>query len=181
MKYAVLLRGVNVGGKNKISMSVLKSSLEEADFKDVVTLLNSGNVVISHSSSNKKQIAKKIENLLTQNFTFDSELIKVLVLNSDELEAVIKNAPAHFGSQPEKYHNDVVYMIDVDTEEAFKIFNINPEVDSVWKGDGVIYFQRLSEKRTKSKLSRIISTPIYKSMTIRTWNTTVKLLDLLTA
>ena len=44
-------------------------------------------------------------------------------------------------------------------------------------GDGVIYSQRVSALRTKSRLSRIASTPFYKSMTIRSWSTTVKLLN----
>jgi uncharacterized protein (DUF1697 family) len=43
----------------------------------------------------------------------------------------------------------------------------------------VIYSQRLSSQRTKSRLNKIMATPVYKSMTIRSWNTTTKLLELL--
>ncbi|MFN2195678.1 MAG: DUF1697 domain-containing protein, partial [Anaerolineales bacterium] len=52
-------------------------------------------------------------------------------------------------------------------------------VDQVWPGDDVIYSQRLSALRTKSRLSKIMGTPAYKSMTIRNWNTTTKLLEIL--
>ena len=44
-RYIALLRGINVGGKNKISMKELKAGFEELGFRDVVTYLNSGNVI----------------------------------------------------------------------------------------------------------------------------------------
>ncbi|MCA9911371.1 MAG: DUF1697 domain-containing protein, partial [Anaerolineae bacterium] len=59
-------------------------------------------------------------------------------------------------------------------------FNPREGVDNVWPGEGVIYSQRLSAQRTKSRLNRIMAAPAYKSMTIRNWNTTTKLLDMLT-
>jgi uncharacterized protein (DUF1697 family) len=52
-------------------------------------------------------------------------------------------------------------------------------VDSVWPGKGVIYHQRLSAQRTKSRLNRVMATPFYKSMTIRNWATTMKLAEML--
>ena len=50
-------------------------------------------------------------------------------------------------------------------------------VDEVWPGKGVIYSQRLSAQRTKSRLAKIVGTPAYKSMTIRSWATTLALLE----
>jgi len=47
-------------------------------------------------------------------------------------------------------------------------------------GDGVLYSQRLSAERTRSRLSKIIGTPLYRSMTIRNWSTTMKLWGLMT-
>ena len=58
------------------------------------------------------------------------------------------------------------------------IFNPREGVDKIWPGEGVVYSQRLGSERTKSRLSKIIESPLYKSMTIRSWNTTVKLLTL---
>jgi uncharacterized protein (DUF1697 family) len=51
-------------------------------------------------------------------------------------------------------------------------------VDRAWPGTGVVYFQRLSARRTASRMGRIVGTPEYKRMTIRSWRTTTKLLDL---
>ena len=63
--------------------------------------------------------------------------------------------------------------------QAVPAFSPKEGVDTVWPGAGVIYSQRLSAKRTQSRLNRVMSSPAYKSMTIRNWNTTTKLLELL--
>ena len=54
-------------------------------------------------------------------------------------------------------------------------------VDQAFAGKGVLYFSRLSSRATQSQLSRIIMLPVYQNMTIRNWNTTTKLLNMLEA
>jgi uncharacterized protein (DUF1697 family) len=49
-------------------------------------------------------------------------------------------------------------------------------VDEAWSGDGVLYFQRLSARRTQSRMGAIVGTPEYRLMTIRSWATTTTLL-----
>ena len=61
-----------------------------------------------------------------------------------------------------------------------RAFDPREGVDQVWAGNGVIYSQRLSAQRTRSRLSKIAGSPFYKNMTIRNWNTTTTLLELLT-
>ena len=51
----------------------------------------------------------------------------------------------------------------------------------MWPGKGVIYHQRLSAQRTKTRLNKVMGSPVYKSMTVRNWATTVKLLEMLGA
>jgi uncharacterized protein (DUF1697 family) len=179
-KYIVLLRGINVGGKNKIPMTELKKSFEELGFEKVSTYIQSGNVLLQ-SKLSPKTIAQKIETILPKKFKLDSSIIKVLPLTLAELKPVIKNKPKGFGDQPEKYHSDVIFLMDIDSKEAMSVFKPREGVDMVWPGKGVIYSQRLSSQRTKSRLNKIMGTPAYKSMTIRNWNTTMKLLELLTS
>jgi uncharacterized protein (DUF1697 family) len=52
-------------------------------------------------------------------------------------------------------------------------------VDQAFAGKGVLYFSRLVAKASQSRMSRIVSLPIYKRMTIRNWNTTMRLAALL--
>jgi uncharacterized protein (DUF1697 family) len=175
--YVVLLRGINVGGKNKVPMAELKKCLEELSFSNVLTYIASGNVILQ-SSKNAAEIKTQIETILPKTFKLDSELIKVLVLDGVQLQAVVDNKPENFGGQPEMYYSDAIFLMDVSADEAMKIFNPREGVDKVWAGNGVIYSQRLSAQRTKSRLSTMMISPLYKSMTIRSWNTTMKLLDL---
>jgi len=180
MQYVALFRGVNVGGKNKLPMSELKACLENLGLKNVRTHINSGNALFE-SNDDARAIARKIEATLVQVFQFDSDIIKVLVLSKNQLAGIIKDAPKGFGQEPDTYHSDVAFLIDVDAKEAFGAFDRNPEVDTMWLGSGVVYYRRLSAKRTKSRLSRVIGKPVYKSMTIRSWSTTIKLFALLSS
>lgn len=176
--YVILLRGINVGGKNKVSMAELKKCLEELGFSSVVTYIASGNVILK-SGKHANEVKDKIEKALPKAFALDSELIKALVLTHDQLQTVVDDRPKGFGEQPDKYHSDVIFLMDIDSTHAMSVFNPREGVDKVWSGDGVIYSQRLSALRTKSRLSNIIGTPPYKSMTIRSWSTTIKLLDMI--
>ncbi len=176
--YLILLRGINVGGKNIVPMLGLKSCLEELGFANVSTYIASGNVILE-SNKPASEIEAQIEAALIKSFKLDSDLIKVLALTRNQLQAVIDNKPQGFGDQPEKYHSDAIFLMGIDAAQAMPVFNPRQGVDRVWSGDGVIYSQRLSAERTKSRLSKIMASPLYKSMTIRSWNTTIKLLDIL--
>ncbi len=177
-KYVILLRGINVGGKNKISMAELKSCLKKQCFEHVNTYIQSGNILLQ-SALDARTIGPEIEKLLSQKFKLDSPLIKVLVLSDSKLKAVIDEKPEGFGEYPKKYHSDVIFLMGIDSSQAIALFNPREGVDRVWPSNGVIYSQRLSALRTKSRLSKVTGTPEYKSMTIRNWNTALKLLVLL--
>lgn len=174
MKYVALLRGINVGGKNKISMADLKTCFENLGYQEVSTYINSGNVLFTSDKSDDF-LSHEIEDTLLTKFKFDSEIIKTLVISEPKLKSVIRSAPEGFGSEPEKYYSDVIFLIGSTSSEVFPQIDVNPAVDNVWRGDGVIYYQRLSAQLTKSRLSKIVGKPVYKSITIRTWNTVNKL------
>lgn len=176
--YLVLLRGINVGGKNKVPMAELRSVLEDLGFANVSTYIASGNVLLDSNLSAGK-VASKIEDALPKRFKLDAELIRIAVLTRAELEAVVKRRPKGFGDAPAKYHSDAIFLMGIDANESMAVFNPREGVDTVWPGDRVIYSQRLSAERTKSRLGRIAGTPAYGSMTIRSWQTTLALLELM--
>ena len=176
--YIVLLRGINVGGKNKVPMASLKKCLEDLGFSNVSTYIASGNVILD-SDKHPTEIKDRIEKALPASFKLHSELIKVLILSRNQLQAIIDNKPKGFGEQPMKYHSDAIFLMGIDSTQAIQVFDPREGVDKVWPGDGVIYSQRLSSQRTKSRLNKMMGTPAYKSMTIRNWSTTTKLLEIL--
>ena len=177
-RYLVLLRGINVGGKNIVPMARLRELLEELGYSDVRTYIASGNVLLS-SDRAPADLKREIEEALPKAFKLDSELIAVLVLTKAQLRAVVDKRPTGFGDHPDTYHSDAIFLIGIDAPTAFEVFDPHPEVDRVWPGKGVIYSQRVSAQRTKSRLNKAITTPLYKSMTIRSWATTLALLALM--
>ena len=175
--YVVLLRGVNVGGKNKIAMKTLRERLGKAGFSNVSTYIASGNVILG-SDESAEDVRVRVERALSEGFDADGGPIKALVLTRDQLRAIVDGRPEGFGDQPQTYHSDAIFLIGIDAAQAIEVFDPREGVDRVWAGDGVIYSQRLSAERTKSRLSKMMGTPEYKSMTIRNWNTTTALLKM---
>ena len=176
--YVILLRGINVGGKNIIPMAELRIMLAEDGFVDVATYIASGNVLLS-SDLPAAEVKTRIEEVLAKNFNLDDGFVKALVLTPAQMQAVIDGKPPGFGEEPEKYHSDVLFLMELDARAVMPIFDPREGVDQVWPGDGVIYSQRLSALRSKSRLNKIMGSPTYKSMTIRNWNTTTKLLEMM--
>jgi uncharacterized protein (DUF1697 family) len=176
--YLALLRGINVGGKNKVPMAALRNLLGDLGFSEVSTFIASGNVIFK-SEQRADKIKAQIELALPRSFKLDSQLVKVRVLTRRQLQAVIDNKPRGFGEQPARYHSDAIFLMGIDARQAMQVFDPRAGVDRVWPGEGVIYSQRLSSQRTRSRLSKIVGTPAYQNMTIRNWNTTTTLLELL--
>lgn len=177
-RYVILLRGINVGGKNKIPMQDLKLCLEELEFENVVTYIQSGNVIL-RSSLDEKAVGEKIEAILTKKFKLDSEIIKALALEYKTYKKIVTDAPKKFGQDPTNFRDNVIFLMQVAPEEAMKQVSVREGVDEVWAGNRVLYFRNSIPNATKSHLNRITTQLFYKSITIRNWNTTVKLLELL--
>ena len=175
--YVLLLRGINVGGRNSVPMSELKRFLEQQGLTDVATYFQSGNV-IARSGLAARTLSQEIEGGLPRAFRLDSSTIKVLALTAGQLRMIVETRPDGFGDQPDRYHSDVIFLMGIGAAEAMRVFTPRAGVDEVWPGDEVIYSQRLSALRTKSRLNRMMASPLYESMTIRSWSTTMKLLDM---
>ena len=100
----------------------------------------------------------------------------MVVRNRTQMRAVVERAPKGFGAEPAKYRYDVIFLKEPLTAKvAMTSVPTAPGVDEAHAGTGVLYFSRLIEKATQSRLNRIISSPIYPSVTIRNWNTTTRL------
>jgi len=175
--YLVLLRGINVGGKNPVPMARLRELLGELGFESVSTYIASGNVLL-RSERSASEVEALVEQALPRAFALDDGGVRVLALSRDRLLAVIDGRPEGFGERPDEFHSDAIFLMGVGVDEVMPIFNPREGVDTVWPGDGVVYSQRVSALRTKSRLSTIMASPLYKSMTIRSWQTTLKLGEL---
>jgi uncharacterized protein (DUF1697 family) len=173
-----LLRGVNVGGRNKVPMADLRQAVEGLGYADVRTFIQSGNVLFS-APGGADSVASTLEAMLCRHFELDSDEVMVRVLDRDQLAAIVDRAPHGFGDQPEVYKYDVAFLKGVTGDEVLALVRVNPAVDAVWARPDAVYYRRLTSKLSQSRMSRIVRTPVYKYMTIRNWNTTRKLLALM--
>jgi uncharacterized protein (DUF1697 family) len=175
--YVALLRGINVGGSNLIRMAALKACFEAEGFREVATYIQSGNVLFTASRANQRTLTGQIEKALSESFAYQS---RIVVRSFEQMKAIVEKAPKGFGRQPTAYRYEVIFLWDPLTpDEAMKSVITKPGVDRVFTGDGVLYFSRLISRAAESRLRRVVGTPAYQNMTIRNWNTTAKLLDLM--
>ncbi len=176
--YVVLMRGINVGGKNKIPMAELKLRLEDLGFEGVATYIQSGNVVL-RSNLDAAAVSTKIEDMLPKQFRLDSSTIRVAAVEYETFKKIVAQAPEGFGEDASSYRDNVIFLIDSNPAEAMQQIDVREGVDTVWQGDDAIYFRNSVPNASKSRLSKITQQPIYRSITIRNWNTTTRLLELL--
>jgi uncharacterized protein (DUF1697 family) len=176
--HVALLRGINVGGRNPIRMPALKACFEAGGFEDVATYIQSGNVLFRSARSSPAALARRIEEMLTA--TFGHYRASVVVRSHGQMRAVVEGAPRGFGSDPAAYRCDVLFLKEPLTSSvALKRVPTREGVDTVQAGRGVLYFSRLTSRASQSRLAKIVTMPIYQSLTIRNWNTTTTLLRMM--
>jgi uncharacterized protein (DUF1697 family) len=176
--YVILMRGINVGGKNKVPMAELKLCLQELGFESITTYIQSGNVVL-RSELDADALSAKIEDMLPKKFKLDDSIIRVAALEYKTFKKIVMQAPKEFGKDSTSYRYNVIFLMNFSPTKAMQQIDAREGVDKVWQGDKAIYFRNSTLNASKSHLSRITQQPVYKSITIRNWNTTTKLMKLL--
>ncbi len=176
MKYIVMLRGINISGKNKISMSMLKSVLEEEGFKNVSTILNSGNVILETEVASKETLAKKIFNIIKENFNFE---IPVFVTTESELKDVVNKSPDWWGTDDKNIYDNLIFIIPPATygEIYAAVGEPSKDIDKIKEYQNHIFWSfDLKNYRKSNWWIKTASTNIKDNITIRTANTIKKIL-----
>jgi uncharacterized protein (DUF1697 family) len=175
-RHVALLRGINVGGANIIPMAALRASFEALGLHEVSTYIQSGNVLFS-TDADPSRLCQRVENALSKQFGYRAT---VVIRSRPHMRRIVERAPDGFGTDPARYRYDVVFLKEpLSAHDVLPSIPTRDGVDAVHAGDGVVYFSRLVQRASQSYLSRIISLPEYKQMTIRNWNTTTTLLKMM--
>lgn len=178
MKYIVLLRGVNISGKNKVSMPKLKQLLEENSYQNVSTYLNSGNIIIESNINNKELIVENISKIIEANFNIK---IPIYIMTVPELEDILNNSPSWWGTTNKEIYNNLIFIIPPTTyEEVYNTIGSTKEnVDQIEEYHNTIFWSFvLKDYRKSTWWIKTASTSITNKITIRTTNTMKKLLQL---
>ncbi len=173
--YVALLRGINVGGNNKVEMPKLKKVFESLGFSDVSTYINTGNVIFSTDVSDTREIEQQIEKALKKTFGFE---IKIVIRTAKNIKKICKTIPQEWTNDTEQ-RTDVLFLWEAyDSEKSIDLITTT-EVDTVTYVDGAIVWNVSRDDYKKSGMQKFIGTKIYKHMTARNINTVRKLEELL--
>lgn len=158
-------------------MNDLKQCFEKMGFSEVTTYIQSGNVIFSSENERKTYILETIEKELSDTFHYSA---KIVLIHQEELHAIITESPNAYGKEPHLYKYDILFLKEpLTTHEAISQIRQREGVDRIYPGKSVIYSSRLIERASQSYLNKIIGLSIYQNITIRNWNTTYKLFELI--
>ena len=178
MVYVALLRGINVGGKNKVDMGELKTAFSDAGMIRVATYINSGNVVFASRARNQVRLAARLEEAIADRFGF---AVRVLVRDLDTMRATVAALPDHWVND-QTMKCDVMFLWDeVDRPGLRDELTIKPGIDDVVRVPGALIWRVDKANVTRSGMTKLVGTPLYRQMTIRNCNTARKLLELMEA
>jgi len=176
-RFIILLRGINVSGKNTIAMPQLKKELLFQGFSNVKTLLNSGNIVVD-SDMSQKQVVEMVHSLIENRFGLD---IPVFVTSSDQIKDALEHAPKWWGTDNKEIYDNLIFVFPQSTgkEIAESIGEATKDIEQVEVYQNVIYWSFILGKHSKANWwKKTAMDGIREYLTIRTANTTRKLLQL---
>jgi uncharacterized protein (DUF1697 family) len=170
-KFAVFLRGVNVGGVN-LKMAEVAAALADAGFANVRTILASGNVLLE-SSAGVAAVRKKAEATLRERFGYDAW---VLAYDIDTVRAVVDAYP--FERELDGYQSYVTFVTDEAVlDELAELGEHAGSDEKISRGDDVVYWQVPKGSTLDSTIGKTMGKPRYKaSTTTRNLRTLAKVL-----
>ena len=174
-KYIALLRGINVGGKNPLSMPALKAVFEKASFTEVQTYINSGNIIFSSQKEGAFELQKTCKKLIQKNFGLD---IPVMVISAVEYTASLKKAPSWWGKDSESRHDCFFVILPNAAADIFAQVGKPNEYEKIASSGQFIFWSCPRKTFSRTRWSKIISLPAYGCVTIRNRNTTCRLAEM---
>ncbi|MBP8083866.1 MAG: DUF1697 domain-containing protein [Spirochaetes bacterium] len=177
-RYIVLLRGINISGKNKITMSELKTEFAEHGFSDVVTYLNSGNIILSSVVDNEAVLSNEIVLLIKEKFNLN---IPVFVVLQKYLVEILNHAPAWWGDSNKEVYDNLIFMMSPLTYDEFydAVGNPEAEYEKVYNFSNAVFWSFIRKDYQKTNWwSKTASSNISGMITIRTANTVRKIVNM---
>ena len=175
-KYIAFLRGINVGGHKSVKMEELRKAFESMRFKNVKTLLASGNVLFQAPQANTNTLSKKIEEKLKKTFGHE---INVIIRTIEELQHLFEANPfkgVKVTPQTRLYITFLSEKAKSDLQVPFESSDKNFKIIRVTESE-ICSVLTLSPTKNTIDLMNILEKEYGKKVTTRNWNTIIKLLQ----
>ena len=176
IEYLALLRAVNVGGKNKVTMSILKQEMQTKGFLNVITYINSGNILFD-SEFSKAHNTDILRSIIKDSFNLD---IDVIIVSTKDLEESLSFVPVWWHDGNKEVVHNALFLFDPKTRDEMLEYtqNYDSYIESVFIYEDMIFWSANRPSYTKTKLGKLGSTRLYQNMTIRNSNTVHRLIEL---
>ena len=164
-RYALMVRGINVGGKNKVVMAELRQELTDLGLEKVETYINSGNIFFT-STDPKVRLVEKLETFFGTRYPF---IQSFSLLSQEDYEAEVENLPAWWNEDLAR--KDVLFYT-----EGLDVDQVITTVESLELKDEVVHFGKLgifwgkfSEESYYATAYHkyLLKMPFYRNITIR--------------
>jgi uncharacterized protein (DUF1697 family) len=176
--YVALLRGINVGGNNMVSMKSLKENFERLGFQNVRTYINSGNIVFSTPETDPLALEERIDRMLEQKYRIKG---RTVVRTRRDVAAVVRALNKEDMSDPEWRCNVIFLRNTIDPRKALKRIDLEAEIERVVCCPGTWVWFASVRDLPRSAMMKLGRTPLYQEMTVRNVNTTRAILALMEA
>ena len=164
-RYALLVRGINVGGKNKVVMAQLRQELTELGLEKVETYINSGNIFFT-STDPKARLVEELETFFAVNYPF---IQNFSLLSQEDYEEELKNLPAWWSEDLAR--KDVLFYTEgLDVDQVIeKVNSLKLEDEVVHFGKLGIFWGKYSEESYYETAYHkyLLKMPFYRQITIR--------------
>ena len=167
MTYVALLRGINVGGNNKINMQQLKLVFLDAGMQNVTTYINSGNIIFSNDKLTQNELVALLESAILSSFKLP---IKVLLRDSRNISIVVDALPLSWKNDT-AVKCDVMFLWDAVDKPGLLDGLTNHVIEDIAYRPGAILWRIDRSNVSKSKIPKLVGKGLYKNMTIRNCNT----------
>jgi uncharacterized protein (DUF1697 family) len=174
--HVALLRGINVGGRNKLPMKQLVPLFEQAGCKNVQTYIQSGNVIFRASDAVARRIPTVVAKAIADQFGYS---IPVVVRDAKSLDRIAnKNPFLAAGADPAMLH--VAFLAARPSAAKLKDLDPHRSPPDEYTLSGSEIYLHCPKGFARTKLTNAyFDSKLDTTSTVRNWKTVLKLLELL--
>jgi len=176
MRYVALLRGINVGGNGKVDMRELKAVFEAAGVSGVRTYINSGNVIFSADGEDTEALTARLEGAIRKHLGLE---IRILLRDVGQMRVLVDAVPDTWTNDASMKCDVVFLWPEFDSPALLEELGPRPEIEDALYVPGAIVWRVDRENATRSRLVRMMGTPLYRNVTVRNINTARTLLRMM--
>ena len=179
MEYVALLRGINVGGKNKVVMSELREQIADEGYTNVRTYINSGNLLFeAEATVPRKDVARAVEDLLARRYEFP---IRLALLTAQDYLAQLDDLPDWWHGEVAR-RDALFYTRGLDRDhvrERIEAMELGDE--AVHFGEHAVFWAKFDEKSFLKTAyhKRLLREDFYRQVTIRSGSTVEKIASMI--